>query len=60
VVVWRSVEDIDFEKDKEVIKAIIKEFNPDEIYINKEAIVEGFKPIEPTFKSLMFEGVIWN
>jgi len=56
-IVWRSVEDIDFEKDKEVIKARLKEFNPDEIYINGEAMVKGFKHIEPLFKSLMFEEV---
>ena len=36
---------------------MIKDFNLDEIYINKDAIVEGFKAIEPLFKSLMFEGV---
>jgi len=57
VVVWRNVEDIDFEEDKKIIKNMIKDFNLDEIYINKDAIVEGFKAIEPLFKSLMFEGV---
>jgi len=57
-VVWRSIKDIDFEKDKEIIEAKMKKFEPDEIYINGEALVKGFKHIEPEFKSLMFEEVI--
>jgi len=56
-IVWRSIKDIDFEKDKEIINNTLKDFNPDEIYINGDAIVEGFKAIEPLFKSLMFEKV---
>jgi len=56
-IVWRSIKDIDFEKDKEVIEAKLKEFEPDEIYINGEALVKGFRHIEPLFKSLMFEEV---
>ncbi|MHA1506054.1 MAG: site-specific DNA-methyltransferase [Candidatus Asgardarchaeia archaeon] len=56
-VVWRSIEDIDFEKDKEVIEAKLKEFELDEIYINGEALVKGFRHIEPLFKSLMLEEV---
>jgi len=55
-IVWRSIEDMDFKKDREVIKNTFKDFNPDEIYINRDAIVEGFKVIEPIFKKLMFEG----
>ncbi len=54
-IIWRSMEEIDLEKDKEIIKETLKEFNPDEIYINGDAIVENFKAIEPLFKSLMFE-----
>ena len=45
------------EFDKEVIEAKLKEFKPDEIYINGEALVKGFRHIEPVFKSLMFEEV---
>jgi len=56
-VVWRSIKDIDFEKDREVIEGKLKEFEPDEIYINGEALVKGFGHIEPLFKSLMFEEV---
>ncbi len=53
-IIWRSVVDIDFEKDKEFIEEILSEFNPDEIYANDDALVAEFKPIEPSFKSLMF------
>ncbi len=58
VIVWRSVKDIDLEKDKEVIENNLKEFDPDEIYINGDAVVKGFKPIEPLFKSLIFGKVM--
>ena len=56
-IAWRSFKNIDLEKDKEVIEREINDFNPDETYINGDAIVNGFKPIEPLFKSLMFEKV---
>jgi len=56
-IVWRSLENIDFKKDKDVIKNTIKDFNPDEIYINGDATLENFRPIEPLFKSLMFENI---
>lgn len=56
-IVWRSIKDIDFEKDKEVIEESLKDFEPDEIYINGEALVKGFRHIEPLFKSLIFEKV---
>jgi len=56
-IVWRSIKDIDFEKDKKIIEDNLKEFKPDEIYINGEALVKGFRHIEPMFKLLMFEEV---
>ncbi|ACN98461.1 modification methylase, type III R/M system [Sulfurihydrogenibium azorense Az-Fu1] len=56
-IVWRSIKDIDFEKDREFIEKEIKEFEPGEIYINGDAVAEGFRAIEPLFKSLMFERV---
>jgi len=56
-IVWRSIKDIDFEKDKEIIEDKLKWFEADEIYINGEALVKKFKHIEPEFKSLMFEKV---
>ncbi len=56
-VVWRRMENMDFEKDKEVIEENIKAFEPDALYINGDAVVKGFTPIEPLFKALMFEKV---
>jgi adenine-specific DNA-methyltransferase len=56
-IVWRSIKDIDFEKDKDIIENQIKDLNPDEIYINGDAVVKGFRVVEPLFKSLMFEMV---
>ncbi len=56
-IVWRSVRDIDFEKDKDVIEREIKKLGPAEIYINGDAVVKGFRAIEPLFKQLMFEEV---
>jgi adenine-specific DNA-methyltransferase len=54
-IVWRSMEDIDLEKDREIIEDNVKDFNPDEIYINSDATVKGFKAIEPLLKTLMFD-----
>jgi len=50
------MENMDFENDKKIIENTIKDFNPDEIYINRDATVKGFKAIEPLFKLLMFKG----
>ncbi|MDI9618885.1 site-specific DNA-methyltransferase [Methanothermobacter sp.] len=56
-IIWRSTENIDFEKDKRIIEDNIGDFGPDEIYINGEALVENFRLVEHLFKSLMFEEV---
>lgn len=56
-IVWRNMNGIDLEKDKGIVEENIREFKPDEIYINEDAVVKNFKPIEPLFKSLMFEKV---
>jgi adenine-specific DNA-methyltransferase len=56
-IIWRSIKDIDFEKDRKIIEENIKSFEPDEVYINRDALIKGFRPIEPIFKSLMFERV---
>ncbi|MBW9220675.1 hypothetical protein KKP91_00435 [Methanothermococcus sp. SCGC AD-155-M21] len=53
-IIWRSMGGIGFENDKKIIENIVKDFNPDEVYINRDATVKGFKSIEPLFKSLMF------
>ena len=55
LVVWRSLKDIDFEKDKKVIEKIRKELNPDEVYVNGDAGIKNFKQIENEFKSLLWE-----
>jgi len=54
LVVWRSIKDIDFEEDKKVISKAIADFNPEEIYVNGDCIVKGFKQIENEFKTLLF------
>ncbi len=56
-IVWRSIKDIDFENDKEVVEREIKGYEPDGIYINGDAVVKDFRAIEPLFKQLMFEEV---
>ena len=56
-IVWRSIKDIDFEEDKEIIEDKLKEFEADEIYVNGDCVIKSFKPIEQVFKTLMFEGV---
>lgn len=56
-VVWRSLKNIDLSRDKEVVDNELSSFNPDEIYINGDALVKGFKALEPLFKSLMFKRV---
>ncbi|MHA1897906.1 MAG: site-specific DNA-methyltransferase, partial [Promethearchaeota archaeon] len=56
-IVWRNINDINFEKDREIIESTIQKFQPDEIYINRDALVEGFRPIEPQFKALMFKEI---
>jgi len=58
LIVWRSLKDIDLQKDKQIIEKEIEKFSPDKIYINGDAVVKNFEPIEPLFKNLMFEQVI--
>jgi adenine-specific DNA-methyltransferase len=56
LVVWRNIENLDYNRDKEIIENNLNSFKPDEIYINGDAVISDFKPIEPLFKSLIFEG----
>ncbi len=56
-IVWRSLKELDYVKDRDIIEREIKEYAPDELYINGDAIVCGYKAIEPTFRKLMFEEV---
>jgi len=52
-VVWRSTDNIDLENDKKVIERVIKDYGPDEIYINGDALVDSYRVIESEFKALM-------
>jgi len=52
-IVWRATKDIDMAKDKEVIDKNLTDYNPDEIFINGDSFVKGYKPIESEFKVLM-------
>ena len=54
LVVWRSIKDIDWKKDRDLIENIKKELNPDETYINGDSVVRGFKQIESEFKALLW------
>jgi len=40
-------------KDKEIIDKELASFNPDEVFINGDSFVKGYKPIESEFKALM-------
>lgn len=55
LVVWRPLNKIDFEKDKEIIEKIRDKFETDEIYINGDAAVKGFKQIESKFKAFLWD-----
>jgi adenine-specific DNA-methyltransferase len=52
-VVWRSIKNIDLTKDKQIIDKMIAGFQPDEIYINGNALLENYKVIETEFKTQM-------
>jgi len=52
-IVWRSFKNIDLKKDKEIIDKELANFKPDEIFINGDSFVKGYKPIETEFKALM-------
>jgi adenine-specific DNA-methyltransferase len=51
-IIWRPTKGIDLEKDKEIIDKVLNGFNPDEIFINGDSFVKGYKPIESEFKNL--------
>ena len=52
-VVWRPTQDIDLQRDKEVIDKAIADFLPDEIFVNGDAYIKDYKIIESEFKALM-------
>jgi len=54
--VWRSVKDWkieDYKKDSESLKEEIKNYKYDLLYINEQAHIEGYQPIEEVFKNKM-------
>ncbi|RFN58816.1 site-specific DNA-methyltransferase [Marixanthomonas ophiurae] len=56
LVVWRSVKDWnveDFKADSSSLKTEIKAFEYDLLYINDQAHIEGYQPIEEVFKNKM-------
>jgi adenine-specific DNA-methyltransferase len=55
VVVWRSIEGINYEKDNDFVEnTILKNEKFNTIYINgKDSLIPGAEPIEPEFKRLM-------
>lgn len=56
VVVWRSVKDWsvdDFKADAAALKSELKGFEYDLLYINDQAHIEGYQPIEEVFKNKM-------
>ncbi|KAB2807666.1 DNA methyltransferase [Phaeocystidibacter luteus] len=56
LVVWRSVKDWsvdDFKADAAALKSELKGFEYDLLYINDQAHIEGYQPIEEVFKNKM-------
>jgi len=54
LVIWRSVKNLDFEKDKTFIEeTLLKKYEPEMIFINGSSYIENGIIIEPVFKSLM-------
>jgi adenine-specific DNA-methyltransferase len=54
--VWRSVKDWtleDYKADATVLKEELKDFSYDLLYINDQAHIEGYQPIEEVFKNKM-------
>ncbi len=53
-VIWRDLEQIDLEKDKQFIETkILADKSFDFIYVNGDSYVKNARPIEPEFKRLM-------
>ena len=59
-VVWRPTDNIDLEKDRELIENMIKDYIPDEVFINGDALIDKYRAIESEFKVLMGVGCISN
>lgn len=58
LVVWRNVKDWeieDYKADSEALKAELKNYTYDVLYINEQAHIEGYHPIEEVFKNKMLQ-----
>lgn len=56
VVVWRDQqnwETADFEADRDILKEVLPSLTYDVLYINGQAIMDGYQPIEEIFKNKM-------
>ena len=56
LIVWRNIKNWkkkDYEKDREIFKTEIKNYQHDILYINGQAHLENYEPIELVFKSKM-------
>lgn len=56
LVIWRSVKDWDiktFEADGKILKEALKKWEYDILYINGQAHIDGYQPIEEIFKNKM-------
>lgn len=56
LVIWRSVKEWeleDYKADATALKKELKAFNYDLLYINDQADIEGYQPIEEVFKNKM-------
>jgi len=51
-IAWRPIIGIDLKKDKEIIDDNLKNYNPEEIFINGDSFVKGYKPIENELRHL--------
>ena len=54
-IVWRTIEGLDYERDKEILEDILTSLNPDEVYINGQALLSRYKIIDKEFRRLMME-----
>jgi len=52
-IVWLPPKDIDLKKDKEIIDKALNSFNPEEVFINGDSFVKGYKVTESKFKTLI-------
>jgi len=56
LVVWRNTKDWsknDYEKDREILKKELENYTYDLLYINNQAHIQGYQPIEEVFKNKM-------